>query len=119
MRPSDLLDAMPRAGLRRMVRGARTRDYENLIDIAQGCFGVAKSSVSRDFVRASAADVKAVAERRFEGVHFPAMMIDGVECAGRTMVVTPGMTEYGNNRILGQRQGGPRTPKSAPRFWKT
>jgi putative transposase len=98
-------DAMPRAVLRRMVRGVSTRDYQDVVDVARDGFGVAKSSVSRDFVRASAADVQALAERRFEGVHFPVVMIDGVEYAGETIVVAMGITEDGTKRILGLRQG--------------
>jgi transposase-like protein len=98
-------DAMPRAVLRRMVRGVSTRDYEGVIDVARDGFGVAKSSVSRGFVRASAADVKALAERRFDGERFAVVMIDGVECAGETMVVALGITEDGTKRILGLRQG--------------
>jgi transposase-like protein len=98
-------EAMPRAVLRRMVRGVSTRDYENVIDLARDGFGVAKSSVSRDFVRASAAQVKALAERRFDGTHFPAIMIDGVEYAGETMIVALGITADGTKRVLGLRQG--------------
>lgn len=98
-------DAMPRAVLRRMVRGVSTRDYEDVIDMAREGFGVAKSSVSRDFVRASAADAQALAERRFEGERFPVVMIDGVEYAEETMVVAMGITEDGTKRILGLRQG--------------
>lgn len=73
-------DAMPLAVLRRMVRGVSTRDYEHVIDTARDGFGVKRSSVSRDFVRASITEVKALAERRFDGVRFPAILIDGVEC---------------------------------------
>jgi transposase-like protein len=98
-------DAMPRAVLRRMVRGVSTRDFEDVVDLAREGFGVAKSSVSRDFVRASAADVKDSAERRFDGVRFPAVMIDGVEYAGETMVVALGIMEDGTKRILGLLQG--------------
>jgi transposase-like protein len=98
-------DAMPRAVLRRMVRGVSTRDYEDVVDLARDGFGVAKSSVSRDFVRASAADVKELAERRFDGVCFPVVMIDGVEYAGATMVVVLGIIEDGTKRVLGLRQG--------------
>ena len=98
-------DAMPRAVLRRMVRGVSTRDYAGVVDLARDGFGVAKSSVSRDFVRASAADVQALAERRFEGRRFPVVMIDGVEYAGQTMVVALGIAEDGSKRILGLRQG--------------
>ena len=76
-----------------------------VIDVARDGFGVAKSSVSREFVRASAADVKALAERRFDGERFPVVMIDGVEYAGETMVVALGITEDGTKRVLGLRQG--------------
>ena len=98
-------EAMPKAVLRRMVRGVSTREYEHVVDMARDGFGVAKSSVSREFVRASAAEVKALAERRFDGQRFPVVMIDGVEYAGETMVVAMGITEDGTKRILGLRQG--------------
>jgi hypothetical protein len=51
-----------------MVRGVSTHDYANVIDLIPEGFGVEKSSVSRDFVQASAAQVKALAERRFDGM---------------------------------------------------
>jgi len=98
-------DAMPNAVLRRMVRGVSTRDYEQVVDIARDGFGVKKSSVSRDFVRASAACAKALTERRCDGVRFAVIMIDGVEYAGATMIVALGITEDGTKRILGLRQG--------------
>jgi putative transposase len=66
---------------------------------------VTRSCVSRGFVRASAADVKALAERRFDGERFAVVMIDGVEYAGETMVVALGITEDGTKRVLGLRQG--------------
>jgi transposase-like protein len=88
-----------------MVRGVSTREYEQIIDVARDGFGVAKSSVSRDFVRASAAEVQALAERRFDGEHFPAIMIDGVEYAGETMIVALGIAADGTKRVLGLRQG--------------
>jgi transposase-like protein len=98
-------DAMPRAVRRRMVRGVSTRDYAQVVDLARDGFGVAKSSVSRDFVRASAADVQALAERRFDGRRFPVVMIDGLEYAGETIVVAMGIAEDGTKRVLGLRQG--------------
>jgi putative transposase len=66
---------------------------------------VARSCVSRGFVRASAAGVKALAERRLDGECFAAVMIDGVEYAGETMVVALGITEDGAKRVLGLRPG--------------
>jgi transposase-like protein len=88
-----------------MVRGVSTRDYAQVVELARDGFGVAKSSVSRDFVRASASDVKALAERRFEDLRFPVVLIDGVEYAGQTMIVALGITEDGTKRILGLRPG--------------
>jgi putative transposase len=98
-------DAMPQAALRRMVRGVSTREYEQVVDMARDGFGVTKSCVSRGFVRASAANVKALAERRFDGERFAVVMIDGVEYAGETMVVALGITADGTKRVLGLRQG--------------
>jgi transposase-like protein len=98
-------EAMPQAVLRRMVRGVSTRDYENVIDLTRDGFGVQKSSVIRGFVRASAAQVKALAERRFDGMHLPVILIDGVEYAGETMIVAAGITADGTKRVLGLRQG--------------
>ena len=85
-------DAMPNAVLRQMVRGVSTREYEQVIDLAYDGFGVAKSSVSCDFVRASAAQVKKLAERRFDAQRFPVVMIDGVEYVSETMVVAMDIT---------------------------
>jgi putative transposase len=88
-----------------MVRGVSTREYEEVVDTARDGFGVGKSSVSREFVRASADDVKALAERRFDGDRFAAVMVDGVEYAGETMVVALGVSDDGMKRVLGLRQG--------------
>jgi putative transposase len=104
----DLLkreEAMPEACLRRMVRGVSTRDYEDVIDLATKGFGVKRSSVSRGFVKATAQEIQALAERRFDGMRFVAVFIDGQEYAGETMVVALGVTEQGEKRILGLRQG--------------
>ncbi len=99
-------EALPEACLRRMVRGVSTRDYEHVGDLAREGFGVKKSSVSRGFVKASAAEIKTLAERRLDDARFVAIFIDGEEYAGETMVVALGITEQGDKRVLGLRQGG-------------
>jgi transposase-like protein len=88
-----------------MVRGVSTRDYERVVDLAAEGFGVKRSSVSRSFVKATAQEIAALAERRFDGVRFVAVFIDGKEYAGETMIVVLGITEQGEKRILGLRQG--------------
>jgi putative transposase len=98
-------DAMPQSVLKRLVRGVSCRDYEGVVDLAQEGFGVKKSSVSRSFVKASAAEVRQLAERRLDGVRFPVIYIDGTPYAGETMVAALGITEDGAKRLLGVRQG--------------
>ena len=98
-------EAMPEACLRRMVRGVSTRDYEAVVDLATKGFGVKKSSVSRGFVKATAAEIQTLAERRFDEERFVVIFIDGKEYAGETMVVALGITERGDKRILGLRPG--------------
>ena len=98
-------DAMPQAVLKRLVRGVSCRDYEGVVDLAREGFGVQKSSVSRSFVVASAAEVRQLSERRFDGIRFPVIYMDGVQYAGETMVVALGVLENGAKRVLGVRQG--------------
>lgn len=98
-------EAMPQSVLKRLVRGVSCRDYEGVVDLAREGFGVHKSSVSRSFVRASAGEVRQLAERRFDGVRFPVIYMDGVQYAGQTMICALGITEEGTKRLLGVRQG--------------
>lgn len=98
-------ESMPEACLKRMVRRVSCRDYEGVVDVAQEGFGVKKSSVSRGFVRASADAVRALAERRWDGVRFLAVFIDGIEYAGETLVVALGLDAQGHKHVLGVREG--------------
>lgn len=98
-------EAMPQSVLRRLVRGVSCRDYEGVVDMAREGFGVKKSSVSRSFVKASAKVVRELAERRFDGVRFVVIYIDGTPYAGETMIAAMGITADGTKRLLGVRQG--------------
>jgi putative transposase len=98
-------DAMPQAVLKRLVRGVSCRDYEGVVDLAREGFGVQKSSVSRSFVKASAKEVRQLAERRFDGIRIPVIYLDAVVYAGETMTVALGVLENGTKRVLGVRQG--------------
>lgn len=98
-------DTLAEAFLRRMVRGVSTRDYEGVIDLAATGCGVKKSSVSRGFVRASAASLEAWASRSLSGTRFVAVLIDGIEYAEETMLVALGINPQGHKQVLGLRQG--------------
>lgn len=98
-------EAMPEAVTRRMVRGVSCRDYAGVIDLARDGFGVRRSSVSRSFVEASREQVQSMTERRFDGVRFPVILIDGVDYAETIMTVALGIESDGTKRILGFREG--------------
>lgn len=98
-------DAMPEAALKRMVRGVSTRNYEEVVDVARAGFGVKKSSVSRAFVKATAAAIRDLSSRKLNQDRFLAIFLDGVQYAGETMLVALGLTETGEKKILGLRQG--------------
>jgi transposase-like protein len=98
-------EAMPQAALEHLVNGVSTRRYEKVVHLAREGFGVKKSSVSRGFVRASAAEVQRLAERRFDDERFAVIFIDAQPYAGEIMVVALGITTSGEKRLLGLRQG--------------
>jgi putative transposase len=98
-------DAMPEAALKRMVRGVSTRNYEEVVEVARAGFGVKKSCVSRAFVKATAAAIQELSFRKLNQDRFLAIFLDGVEYAGETMLVALGLTETGEKKILGLRQG--------------
>lgn len=98
-------DAMPQAALEHLVNGVSTRRYEQVVQLARQGFGVKRSSVSRGFVRASAAEVARLAQRRFEDERFAVIFIDAQPYAGQMMVVALGITTTGEKRLLGLRQG--------------
>ena len=98
-------EAMPEAALKRLVRGVSTRNYEEVVDLARDAFGVKKSSVSRAFVKATAAVIQELSSRRLDQERFLAIFLDGVEYAGETMLVALGITETGDKKVLGLRQG--------------
>ncbi|MBX3649657.1 MAG: transposase, partial [Rhodocyclaceae bacterium] len=98
-------EALPQAALDHLVNGVSTRRYEQVVQVARAGFGVKKSSVSRGFVRASAAEVERLAERRFDDERFAVIFIDAQPYAGEMMVTALGITPAGEKRLLGLRQG--------------
>lgn len=91
--------------LRRILHGVSGRNYEQVVGQVRESFGVKRSSVSRAFVRATAERVRELCERRWDGVRFAAIMIDGKSFAREMMVVALGITVDGTKQILGLRQG--------------
>ena len=98
-------DAMPRSAFSKLLRGVSSRNYDGVIETVKEGFGVRKSSVSRQFIRASRDALARLLERRFEGICFPVLVIDGIEFSGEVFVVALGIDTGGRKHILGLRQG--------------
>lgn len=89
----------------RLIRGVSCRNYAAVVDGGLKSFGIRRSSVSRAFKAATATKVKRFSERRWDGIRFAAIYIDGTDYAGEMMIVALGLKADGTKQILGLRQG--------------
>jgi putative transposase len=87
--------------LRRVLYGISCRDYEAAAQAVPGAIGLSSSTVSRKFIRASAARLKALQERDLSGEDFLVVFLDGKSFAQDTLVVALGVTMSGEKRFLG------------------
>ena len=98
-------DNLRGAVLRRIVHGVSARNYEQVVEKVRRGFGVKRSSVSRHYVRVMADRIRKFCERRWDGVRFVAIMIDGKSFAREMMIAVLGVTATGEKHTLGLRQG--------------
>ncbi len=94
----------PRA-LRDMMRGVSTRDYREGVEGFLRGYGVKRSSVSREFVRASEAKLKELMERDLSKLDLVALFLDGVGFADHLLIVAMGVDAQGDKHALGLWQG--------------
>lgn len=87
--------------LRRVLHGISCSNYESAAAAVPGAMGLSPSSVSRSFVEASAAQLKAFQERELSGEDYVALFLDGKTFAETTMVIALGITLTGQKRVLG------------------
>jgi transposase-like protein len=94
------------AGLRKklasiLLRGVSTRHYGEVVpEMASRC-GVSKSAVSRKFAQASAKQLQALGERRFEEMELLIIYIDGKDFGGHQVVSAIGVDLQGKKHLLG------------------
>lgn len=94
------------AGLRKklasiLLRGVSTRHYGEVVpEMASRC-GVSKSAVSRKFAQASAKQLQALGERRFEEMELLIIYIDGKDFGGHQVVSAVGVDLQGKKHLLG------------------
>lgn len=102
MRDRELLDSQM---LDRIVRGVSTRNYEGVINGFAEKTGVAKSSVSRAFKRASKKDLEELNHADLSDYRFVAILIDGSGVGETTQVMAVGVTDDSRKIPLGIREG--------------
>ncbi|MGH7717610.1 MAG: IS256 family transposase [Gemmatimonadaceae bacterium] len=90
------------AGLvRRVLGGISCREYEAAAEAVPEAFGLARSSVSRRFIRASARQLRRLQERPLGDAEWLVLVLDGKTFAGEQLVLALGVTATGEKRLLG------------------
>ena len=92
--------------LRRVLYGLSCRNYEAAAEAFPGAIGLSPSTVSRQFIAASAAKLRELGERDLSAYDFVALVIDGKAFAEDTMVTALGVTLDGRKIVLGFVQAG-------------
>jgi len=88
-----------------LMCGVSTRNYGRVIPEMAETVGVSKSSVSREFVEASEAELKALCERRFDALDILIVYIDGIVLGGYHVIAAVGVDVEGRKHILGVADG--------------
>ena len=92
--------------LRRVLCGLSCRDYEAAAEAFPGAIGLSPSTVSRQFVEASAAKLRELGERDLSAYDLVAMFLDGKTFAKDTTVTALGVTLDGRKVVLGFVEAG-------------
>jgi transposase-like protein len=85
---------------RRVLGGVSCREYEAAAEAVPEAFGLAKTSVSRRFIRASARS-GSLAERRLDDAEWLVLVLDGKTFVQDAIVMALGVTRTGEKRLLG------------------
>lgn len=87
--------------LGRVINGISQGKYERAAEHVPETFGIAKSSISRKFIRASSQKLKEFMSRELSGYDIVAIFLDGKYFAENEMVVALGVTIEGDKVVLG------------------
>ena len=92
--------------LKRVLYGISCRNYEAAAEAIPGAIGLSGSTVSRTFVQASAAKLRALQERDLSDADVVAIVLDGKTFADATMVIALGITLAGGETLYGLHRNG-------------
>lgn len=89
------------AALIRALKGLSCRDYESSAMAAPETFGLSSSTISRQFIRASGKQLKALQERDLSGHDVTVLVLDGKTFSAGDLIVALGVTMEGPKVVLG------------------
>jgi len=96
-----------------MMRNVSTRNYGHVITEMADTVGVSKSSVSREFIEASAKELEGLMERRFEDIELLIIYIDGMVFGDYHVIGVLGVDIVGEKHVLGIVEGATENGASA------
>ena len=88
-----------------IVAGLTSRNYRRAVESVVEGYGIEKSSISREFVAASAAQLKTLCEKRLQELDLVAILMDGIHVGEQVQVVALGIESTGEKHVLGVWQG--------------
>jgi transposase-like protein len=88
-----------------IVAGLTSRNYRRAVESVVDGYGIEKSSVSRKFVAASAAQLQELCEKKLGDLDLVAILIDGIHFGQQVLVVALGIASSGQKHVLGVWQG--------------
>ena len=88
-----------------LVTGVSTRKYGRVLPAMAGTVGIAKSSVSREFVAQSRRVLEALAARRWDGMDFLAVYLDGIVVSEHHILAAVGVDAGGDKHLQGLASG--------------
>lgn len=102
--------------LRRVLYGISCRNYEAAAEAFPGAIGLSSSTISRQFIEATATKLRQFQERDLSGLSIVALWIDGKVFAEDCMVIAIGVTIEGRKVPLGFVQAGTENAKVLTAF---
>lgn len=104
---------------RKVLLGISCRDYEAAVEAVPGAIGMSKSTVSREFKKATGAKLKAFQERDLSGLDVVAIFLDGKTFADDEMVIALGVTMAGDKHFLAFLQTGTENERAITGFLRS
>jgi transposase-like protein len=88
-----------------LMRGVSTREYDEVLPAMAETVGVSRSSVSRQAIEASAEQLKALRDKRWETTEVLVIYIDGQRFGAHMILSAVGVDREGRKHILGIEAG--------------